>query len=439
MAVVTPSYEPLERKARFAASGYVIRNTNGDGTSASPQRLLGARENLNLNVSRSGMSILDGSGKAYLLVRRDSTDELKMVDFSGALNLSAVTPSEVVIALNAAGFTDMEAIIDNATGRPNLRCTNPDIRYTQVFGYLAGALGFGGGKAFRSMGSFFYDGLTRDDVITIARTDQRSDDTNVDQQGGGKGTLTRIVVKGKRIGAQYALNIKQDDNLLMQIVEGGELIAGIDGIPTQYNTPLPDDDVGERGIELYKFIPLYLDGTQSGISQETDVKVEHCFYGSMTAGDPTEGAMALANFNYTYDSGIKYIDENGVARSQPETRQYSIDEWEGEKIVASLSPTMGLNLLNVIPVASATFNTPLNLTASQTAYNQPIINPDGANHFTVAVGTLSVLTDTQITWDADNRRIKIQTGTVTGTETVTVTFTNDNGSTVNGTFTLTVA
>jgi hypothetical protein len=149
--------------------------------------------------------------------------------------------------------------------------------------------------------------------------------------------------------------------------------------------------------------------------------------------------MTLANFNYTYDAGIKYIDENGAAKSQPETRQYSIDEWEGEKIVDALSPTMGLGLLNVIPAASAAFTTPLNLTASQTAYNTPIITPDGASHFTVAVASLSVLTDTQITWDADNKRIKIQTGTVTGTETVTVTFTNDDGTTVTGTFSLTVA
>jgi hypothetical protein len=252
-----------------------------------------------------------------MLVRRDSTDEVKTVDFSGAADLGAVTPSEVVIALNAAAFTDMEAVLDNATGRPNLRCLSPAVKYTQVFGYLAGALGFGGGKAFRSMGSFFYDGLTKDDVITIARTDQKSDDTNVDQQGGGKGTLTRIVVKGKRTGVQYALNIKQDDNLLMQMAEGGELIAGIDGIPTQYNPPLPEDDVGERGIELYKFLPLYMDGTQSSINQETDIKTEHCHYGNLTPGDPTEGAMTLANFNYTYDAGIKYIDEAGIAKSQP--------------------------------------------------------------------------------------------------------------------------
>lgn len=439
MAVVTAGYEPLERKARFAASGYVLRNTNGDGTSASPRRLLGARENLNLNVSRSGLTILDGSMKAYMLVRRDNADEVKLVDFSGAANPSAVTPSEVVIALNAAAFTDMEAVLDNATGRPNFRCANPAVKYTQVFGYLAGALGFGGGRAFRSMGSFFYDGLTRDDVITIARTNQKSDDTNVDQQGGGKGTLTRIVVKGKRTGVQYALNIKQDDNLLMQMVEGGELVAGIDGLPTQYSSPLPEDDVGERGIELYKFIPLYLDGTQSGINQETDVKVEHCFYGDMTAGDPTEGAMTLANFNYTYDAGIKYIDENGAAKSQPETKQYSVDEWETERIVAALSPTMGLSLLNVVPVTAAAFTTPLNLTVSQTAYTEPIITPDGANHYTVSAAPLTVLTDTVITWDADTKRLRIQTGAVTGTETVSVTFTNSNGTTVIGTFSLKVA
>ncbi len=82
MAVVMPNYEPLERKARFAAAGYVLRNTNGDDTSASPQRLLGARENLNLNIARFGLSILDNTGKAYLLVRRDDIDELKRVDFS---------------------------------------------------------------------------------------------------------------------------------------------------------------------------------------------------------------------------------------------------------------------------------------------------------------------------------------------------------------------
>jgi hypothetical protein len=427
------------RQARFATRGFVLRNINGDGTAPTPQRMLSASGPVNLNIARGGLSILDAQNKAMLLVRINSTDQLRPVDFSGAVDLMAVTPAEQVIALNAAGFDNMTAIIDNATGRCNFRCIDPAAQYVQVFGYLAGALGFGGSRAFRGMGCFLYDGVTYDDTITIARVEQRSDDQNVDQAGGGLGTLTRVIVKGRRTGVQYAMNIKQEDRLLLQMVEGGELIAGVEDMPTRYSPPASGDDVGERQIELIKIIPLYPDGTQSSVDQESGMETEHCFKGSITPGDPSEGAMTLANFNYTYNAGSEYTDENGVITTQPFTDSYDISLWDRKHLIKSLSPTLGLRLMETYPIEDASLNQTVNLTTSQTAFNPVIKTPSNASGFVVTFDPLETLSDTALSWDGNNSRIRIETGTAKGTETVTVTFTNPDGSEISREFSLTVA
>jgi hypothetical protein len=289
------------------------------------------------------------------------------------------------------------------------------------------------------MGCFLYDGVTFDDTITIARADQRGEDQNVDQAGGGRGTLTRIVVPGKRTGVQYAINIKQDDKLLLQMVEGGLLTAGSEDRPMHYSLPNTGEDVGERQLELIKIIPLYPDGTQSAVDQESAMETEHCFAGTVTPGDPAEGAMTLANFNYTYNAGLDYTDENGSVKTQPDTEDYSISQWENYKLIRSLSPTLGLRLMAVYPLTGATLNETLNLTTSQTAFNPVIKTPSNARGFNVTFAALAVLTDTMLSWDENNSRIRIETGTETGTETVTVTFTNSDGSTVTKTFSLKVA
>jgi hypothetical protein len=440
MAVLVGTPDPLAKLDEFAARGFIARNINGDGTAPKPTRMLGAAENVNLAAVRHGKAILGANKLAPLIIRLDNRPQQKeYLDFSHAVDLTRVTPAEVVIAINNAGFTDIQAIIDNTTGRCNVRCTDSTVQFVQIFGLLAGALGFGGGVAFRSLGCFFWDYVTKDDVITIARAEQRSDDANVDQAGGGLGTLTRIIVHGKRTGVQYAINTKPRDKVWRQMIEGGELAIGIDGKPETYYPPAPGDNIGERSIELFAVYPLYAPNTQSDVAQERKMVVEHIYSGTVTVNDPARGAQSLTNFNYTYNAGSEYIDENGSTLAQPVEEEYDMSLWQSYKLIPSVSPTWQLAMLDTIKLNDFQLVADMNLTTGQVAYNPVTKDPLNASGYVVELSPLMTLTDTVLSWDDDNSRVKIECGSVTGTESVTVTFTNEDNTTVSHSFNITVA
>jgi hypothetical protein len=440
MAVLVGTPDPLAKLDEFAARGFIARNINGDGTAPKPTRMLGAAENVNLAAVRNGKAILGANKLAPMIIRLDDQpQQKKYLDFSHAVDLARVTPAEAVIAINGAGFQNIQAIVDNSTGRCNVRCTDSSVQFVQIFGLLAGALGFGGGVAFRSLGCFFWDYVTKDDVITIARTEQRSDDTNVDQAGGGLGTLTRIIVQGKRTGVQYAINTKPRDKVWRQMVEGGELAIGIEGKPETYFPPAGGDNTGERGIELWAVYPLYTPNTQSSVSQERKMIVEHIFSGAVTAGDPARGAQTLTNFNYTFNAGSEYIDENGSTVAQPVEDEYDMNLWNTFKLIPSVTPTWQLAMLDTVKLTDFTLTQDMNLTTGQIAFNGVTKDPLNASGYTVSISTPTALTDTVLSWDDDNSRIRIECGSVTGTESVAVTFTNEDNTTVAHSFNLTVA
>jgi hypothetical protein len=119
--------------------------------------------------------------------------------------------------------------------------------------------------------------------------------------------------------------------------------------------------------------------------------------------------------------------------------RYSVSLWDNQKLVRSLSPTLGLRLMETRPLTDAAMNPAVNLTTSQTAFNPVITTPGDANGFAVTFDPLATLTDTVLSWDDANSRVRIETGTVTGAEPVTVRFTNSDGTEVARDFTLTVA
>jgi hypothetical protein len=405
--------------------------------------MLGANIPIDLTVTNRGVALLDSTGKGNFRLRlgkADGTvaDYLVALDFS-AYNKAAVTPSQVVVVLNNALSTYCSAEIDNKTGAVNLRAKDANVTSIQCFGYLAGALGFGGGVAFRSMGAFRYDQLTRDDSITATPTRQKADDTNADQQGGGQGTLTRIVISGKITGIEYAINVKPQDYILLQMIEGGELVVDDDGV-LYYNRPLPGADVGRRNIELFRVRPQYIDGTESAAQDMTHIVLEHVFSGTAGVADPSESALGLSNYNYTYKAGVKYIDAYGAEHSQPEEVKYPVMLWRRKDFVRSLSPTWGLRLMDNQAVADAAFAFPtVTISMGQAIYNAVILAPTNANGFNVTFGALSTLTDAQVSYDYDSNRVLFKAGVTAGTQTVTVNFNNSGGDSISKTFTVTVS
>ena len=97
--------------ARFATEGFRIQRLNPDGTIPRPGRVVGFSGRVDLSGN-----LLNGQSK--LIVKVGTHDEQeRMVDFSGVADPRNVTVEEAVTAINEAGFSEVIASVDPATGR----------------------------------------------------------------------------------------------------------------------------------------------------------------------------------------------------------------------------------------------------------------------------------------------------------------------------------
>jgi hypothetical protein len=338
--------DPAGKVAQFATRGFIARRKNPDGTVATAERTLGALLPVDLTVTRNGMTLVDPtSKKGKLAVKVDGLSwEIKDVAFTSATSLAAVRPDEAVEALTNAGFSNGVAFSVDASGRIKAAATGR--KSLQLWGFLAGALGFGGGSAFRCLGTAWRDYMTEDDTITIQRSDQRTEATNIDQTGSHNG-LTRIIAQGKRTGVNYALNTKPYDLVFKQMAEGGLLTIPPAGGLANYAPPLASDDTGEKSVELIKIDPMYQTNATSSEGDEIKIKTEHCKSATLTPADEGGGAMTIASFNYNVIAG-DYTDENGVLYAQPIEDVYAITAWETLNIPAMLQPAPNFQMMGYL-------------------------------------------------------------------------------------------
>jgi len=423
----------LAKTDEFAVRGLVIRRNNFDGSAVTTTRMLSTVGPWDLSVQLGGQTILD-AGKAPIVIRATrqsgTTQERKVLDFTvGVADITAVQPAEFIQRFNAAGFSNVTAVLDNATGAVNVRTSDGSIQFLQIFGLLAGAVGFGGCRPFRGYGSILWNYVTHDDAITVTPTLQKSDDTTVDQAGGRLGTLSRIIVPGKVTGVQYAVNTKPKDNVIRQMLEGGSWVVGVAGMPDKYTRPTATDDPGNLSCEWWVLYPQYKANTQSTVTEYTKMNLDHVYKGTGSVGDASRGASTLANFNYTLDCAAEYVGIDGGTYSQPEELEYPTLLWQQFKLLEAAAD-WNLADLTIIPVTDFIFTTPMSLVAGQTGYDVVNIVPGNASGFTVSFATPAVLTDTVFTWEEGLKRVRVVAGSVTGTENIAVTFTNDDGSTI---------
>jgi hypothetical protein len=337
--------DPAGKLSQFATRGFIARRKNPDGTIATAERTLGALLPVDLTATRNGMKLIDATKKGKLAVKVDGLGwEIKDVAFTVALNLAAVKPDEAVEALTNAGYSNgVTFTVDAATGM--IKAAAPGHKSLQLWGFLAGALGFGGGSAFRCLGTAWRDYLTDDDTITIQRSDQRTEATNIDQTGSHNG-LTRIIVQGKRTGVNYTLNVKPYDMVFRQMAEGGALtvLPATGGESVLYEPPLATDDTGEKSIELLKIDPMYQPNATSREGDERKIKTEHCKGATLTPADEGGGAMTISSFNYNVVAG-DYTDENGVLYAQPLEQTYERNTWATLDIISMINPAPNFQMM----------------------------------------------------------------------------------------------
>ena len=177
----------------------------------------------------------------------NATAETVNVDLSGVADIAAVTVAELVIAITAAGPTDIAVSQEAVTGRLLFEYdgtdTEPD--YIQIYGACAEITLVGQGLGVRfihcdTMESF-NDVPVIKDSETITTTDAKGKDTSV---------ITDSYRKGATISP---IDTAWDYNL-RQLIEGGH----IDPDTGAYEVPTSEDDKIYFLIEA--FIPYYNEG-----------------------------------------------------------------------------------------------------------------------------------------------------------------------------------
>jgi hypothetical protein len=319
-----------KKQAQYATSGFYAKRCNPDGTMAHGQRTLGFAGVIDITP------VLDTSNTAKLQVKVGTGPwQLKTVDFSSAAP-DALTVTAAVTALTAASFSGCAFSVDTDTGRLLLSASDAGQAEIQIYGYLAGALNFGGGRTFEGMGCYYVDYVTRDDTVTIQPTVQKDDNERIEQEG-SHGTKTTVIIAGGRNGEDLAVTTKPLDFEFQQMVQGGKYKQATITDPAEYEPPLPGDlaVAGNPLLTIVKVDPLYAPNVESLEGQEVAVKTATYYAMIGSVGDESGGAKSLTQFVYNFSSGT-YTDENGVQHANPLHRSYTSAQWEAFNLSALL-------------------------------------------------------------------------------------------------------
>lgn len=445
MAIHARRDDPSRMSAVYATKGATMRKGNFNGTAAEPTNMLCAYKDMDLSAIRYGKSVLDMQGKGSILVTQTRASgekkfSLHVLDFSKAADITAVKPAEIITALNSAvpAIPDMQAVFSNATQSVNLMCTDPSVLFVEVFSLLAGALGFGGGEAFTSYGSFFQDFLTNDDTITVTPTNVTGESTAAELMGGYRNTRTAVMINGERGGVDYAVNVKAYSPLVKQFFEGGELVFG--GAEDDFNYRYSPVNANRRPtgkIEFFNILPLHAKNGETDISTIEGLIVEHVYAGTPVMGDDTRGAVSLSSFNFTLQARI-YRSAAGQEVEQPEEIGY---KERSDFILALMKCIASPCLISQVEVEAATGITvepKLSMPRASRNFVQCAVVPVTASGFNVAIAEKDGKLGATYTWNDDDQRVIITSGLTAGTDTVNITVTNVDGTQVTGSFELTV-
>jgi len=244
----------INKKTAFGPEGFLISRNNPDGTPLSPDRILGFYGTVDL----SDYSI--GGHDAYLGVKIDNNaEQVFEVDWTGAVDYTAVTVQEMVDAINAAGFLDITASIDVITTRLLIAYTGtgtPD--FLQVFSVdthpnFAAELDFGQGQEFGGEGAIYYEAF--DNTRTINLPKNIKDAEEIENEA-GSGDFIAVTIPAIIKGYNPVITIKDDDYEIKQLIQGGEWTAG-----TSTYTPPLTSQTESPIFSVIMFSPKYGKGS----------------------------------------------------------------------------------------------------------------------------------------------------------------------------------
>jgi hypothetical protein len=243
----------------------------------------------------------------------NGTPETLNLDLSGAVDQSAVTATELLAAITAAGgFTDIALSIDaTSDNRVKLNYDETDtVGYIQVYGEAALLAMFGQGY-----GNKF---IKSDTIRSLGDTPVLKDEETITTTD-AKGLDTEIISDGYRKGFEANVVDTAEDWALLALMEGG----AYDETNEEYEVPTSEDE------KVYFYVEAYYARYRRGTNKEAEMvnyvqKLLRSCKGSV--GDKTH-ERGFADGNYTI-KGTSYVDENDVMHGDTKLTQLTISEYE---------------------------------------------------------------------------------------------------------------
>lgn len=239
-----------------------------------------------------------------------------LVDISAAAaEVSAVTPAELAVALDAAFGTatlDLDASVDSA-GRIKIATTlSTDVPdRVQVYGEGAKVAMFGQGFGMKIVKMDTERTITVSPIVKESETISTTD---------SKGLDTELITDGYRKGATVSFVDTADDWELLTLMKGGYINE--DG---EYEAQLPDQSFVSFIAEFYA--EQYRKGTNNQGDQTGYVRYLHRNCKGSPAGDSTR-ERGWMDGNYTF-TGVPYTDpSDDTMYADFAMAQLTIEEFE---------------------------------------------------------------------------------------------------------------
>jgi hypothetical protein len=304
----------INKKLEFSIEGLLLRRSNPDGTPTTPSRILGFSGTVDL----SGF----GGTTAELVIKTDTVEETKTIDWTAAVDPAAVTVAEMFGFINTAAFTDITASADSTTGRLLIIYSGAESpNFLQVYDGVdlgfAAALDFAQGQTYGGPGVKIVNAY--DNVKTVARPKNIKDKQEVETEA-GDGTYSSVIIEAITKGEDPVLTFNDSDFNIKQLIMGGVY----DEVANSYRPPTTK----QTNKPLF-VLDIFVTAYDKGANQQEDINAYNwttLFQCTGNEGDKTNDTKTWADFIFNLSSS-EYTDEAGVLQSYMEERNIPREDY----------------------------------------------------------------------------------------------------------------
>lgn len=271
------------------------------------------------NAAFSGLGTFDFSGvddssAVPMTIKIDDSEETIDLDFvtTAPADISAVTVTEFIAVVTAAGFTGITASVDSRGYGKLLTAGDPETEYLQVYGEAALIADFGQGYGAKL--------LTCNTQQSFSLSPVNVDDETIEVRD-SNAKKTSIIIPGYRDGVTGAFTETAVDDELVALLTGGSY----DSDNKEYLPPLPDADRPLISLEVANKIYLK---DKSQAASYIGVKLTRAFTMSAKQDATGDGGEAFQTGTFSFNGTAYTIPDTTTKIPDSMTKEYTTSEWE---------------------------------------------------------------------------------------------------------------